>query len=872
MPHIVLHDTWFVHPILLAFHVDQVGQRSIGSFLALGLSLDAANMKWHFSRLLAVFLALRPTTAVGVPSFLAPYLTAMGPVIARQPPELAKEIVIEILCVTFLQPSAPTHHHSLLRAFRECEDFCFFDRIASSWGFGPIMDLEEIVPFLQPVPVLRFYLPLDTADKWIDRDIGPVVIAIGTATRDLAEDPEIAPIRRIMHYFSAKANMLEEEQRMTLCEMDEILQAYAPIYQKTFESTCVDFYRHLKEDLAGLESVVDPTQNRISRALSGASLVLLNTESAAFGNDRGIRPETDTKYELDFVYCTNFCPVKVRQVCARPVFTDPIPELGDCLFEHSAALTIRNPPSPIVSFKLYRDHICIADPTRNRVIPAVELSHIFPRNHSHTAVELFLTNGRSYYIYFQADVLGKLAKALKTGNFSSCRIYIHSNPLRTFKFDELWVTGSISNFEYLIWLNFLSGRSFRDPRFYPVFPALLSNFDDPESWDKERLGSESLLSSFNPTAKTRAAFATGLVPPDFFFRPDAIDELPAWANSPTDFVYRMHRLLESVKVSVWLHRWISVFFHSSGLFTKPMHESRQPFGRTDVAEPVFAIPTQSLIVESVDLQNEDIMTIDADGAIALVVGSMPRKITVSAPVDFGDAVFARGSCSIAALSRDKNMGWIIRDGQIADSFPVFTDLDIIACTGDKLLFCPDGCSVATACHRGVKLLFQAVSRIARIATDVFFKIVVVSTIDGFIHVFDLTTGSRVRSVDIGEEAAALLITRKWGYIIAMADGLVHVLTVNGVLVKQVRLKFGNDQNVSVIGWFPVVSRTDFDYVVFVTVDQKLGIFEAFYPEKAYGFHEVKEQVSNIWLCRATGSFMLLSPSGCVQFVPHPLLA
>lgn len=43
-------------------------------------------------------------------------------------------------------------------------------------------------------------------------------------------------------------------------------------------------------------------------------------------------------------------------------------------------------------------------------------------------------------------------------------------------FRELWVKREISNFEYLMQLNFLAGRSYHDLNQYPVFPWVLSNY------------------------------------------------------------------------------------------------------------------------------------------------------------------------------------------------------------------------------------------------------------------------------------------------------------------------------------------------------------------------------------------------------------
>lgn len=54
---------------------------------------------------------------------------------------------------------------------------------------------------------------------------------------------------------------------------------------------------------------------------------------------------------------------------------------------------------------------------------------------------------------------------------------------------QLWRDGSITNYEYLIYLNKLAGRTFNDLMQYPVFPFILAdyvsfflNLEDPRSF------------------------------------------------------------------------------------------------------------------------------------------------------------------------------------------------------------------------------------------------------------------------------------------------------------------------------------------------------------------------------------------------------
>ena len=54
-----------------------------------------------------------------------------------------------------------------------------------------------------------------------------------------------------------------------------------------------------------------------------------------------------------------------------------------------------------------------------------------------------------------------------------------NNTIKISKLIKLWKSWEISNFEFLMYLNILSNRSYNDISQYPVFPWLLKNYEDP---------------------------------------------------------------------------------------------------------------------------------------------------------------------------------------------------------------------------------------------------------------------------------------------------------------------------------------------------------------------------------------------------------
>jgi WD40 repeat protein len=140
-----------------------------------------------------------------------------------------------------------------------------------------------------------------------------------------------------------------------------------------------------------------------------------------------------------------------------------------------------------------------------------EIKWIFRRRYYYkdSALEIFTINNKSYYFNFKYEndretVLENIIKKLKDynkvimdlkdtkDNFDNVIGYRHNlnaiDVKKSFfkrkdvflsKKVEDWKKWKISNFEFLMWLNIYSNRSYNDISQYPVFPWTLIDFDDP---------------------------------------------------------------------------------------------------------------------------------------------------------------------------------------------------------------------------------------------------------------------------------------------------------------------------------------------------------------------------------------------------------
>ncbi|KNE68092.1 hypothetical protein AMAG_19845 [Allomyces macrogynus ATCC 38327] len=184
-----------------------------------------------------------------------------------------------------------------------------------------------------------------------------------------------------------------------------------------------------------------------------------------------------------------------------------------------------------------------------------------------------------------------------------------------------WAQGELSNYDYLLYLNRLAGRTWNDPHFHPIMPwttdfSMHSHLDGWRDLAKTKFrmvkGDEQLDMTFqndpphhvttfltdlsyytykarqSPKAvlvrHVRGKWAPNEYPtsleqlyqwttdeciPEFYASPDLVRSLhedmgdmalPRWANSPEEFVIKHREVLESPHVSAHLHTWVDLMF------------------------------------------------------------------------------------------------------------------------------------------------------------------------------------------------------------------------------------------------------------------------------------------------------------------------
>jgi hypothetical protein len=295
--------------------------------------------------------------------------------------------------------------------------------------------------------------------------------------------------------------------------------------------------------------------------------------------------------------CFGFAPVKMMPRLARYLDEWNQPRKRGRISVHPCKvvdLTIVKQ----AGLEIYEDCFEISVDSRKFSIWYHSVTFLFWRRR--TGLHLFTVLGRSFHLELgdesqRKDVIEQIA-----GRTEKCVAVIQKvEPklfIRKLPATEQWRNGQISNYEYILWLNTVCGRSFNDLYFYPVFPWVLRNFGsadlDPNNVSGEFLRDFSRCTPEDPLPKVSVGtYLQEILPtedpkevysmddflrfmldgvelvPEFFSMPELFNKhfvLPKWANSPLEFVYLHRKVLESDSVSSTIHHWFTAIFWPSG--------------------------------------------------------------------------------------------------------------------------------------------------------------------------------------------------------------------------------------------------------------------------------------------------------------------
>jgi hypothetical protein len=182
-------------------------------------------------------------------------------------------------------------------------------------------------------------------------------------------------------------------------------------------------------------------------------------------------------------------PPQLLEISEAPVDTEGAPskitsrDAGFFTCTEAFYMTLQK--SVLCTFVLNHSDIQIVVPGREgpvcKTIEAVSVAYVFLRCYLHrpTAIEVITRFGRSYFVRFASQpslpVLRMISK-LASWRHVLVQTVPHARFVEEQHLTDRWLTGAFSNFEYLMRLNMLGGRSFTVTSLYPIFPWVLKDY------------------------------------------------------------------------------------------------------------------------------------------------------------------------------------------------------------------------------------------------------------------------------------------------------------------------------------------------------------------------------------------------------------
>ncbi|KAK7580758.1 hypothetical protein V9T40_001387 [Parthenolecanium corni] len=117
--------------------------------------------------------------------------------------------------------------------------------------------------------------------------------------------------------------------------------------------------------------------------------------------------------------------------------------------------------------------------------PINKLREIYLRRYNlcKTALEFFLTDQTNYFLNFNKEVRSNVFYTIIRLRPPNLLYHSYKSPSDLLKSSDLiqkWVNREITNFDYLMQLNTIAGRTYNDLSQYPVFPWILADYESEE--------------------------------------------------------------------------------------------------------------------------------------------------------------------------------------------------------------------------------------------------------------------------------------------------------------------------------------------------------------------------------------------------------
>ena len=441
-----------------------------------------------------------------------------------------------------------------------------------------------------------------------------------------------------------------------------------------------------------------------------------------------------------------------------------------------------------------------------------------------------------------------------------------------------WMSNQLSNFKYLLFINTVAGRTFGINDSHFILPLVMTS-KKPRSF-KVRLGTptasdvslvySNFINQGNTKHLTKCSdlFAKEL-PVECFCFPELFSkvELPLWAATEYDFVYKQRKMLESDLVSQHLNEWIDYNFPH--LFEGP-HPKRNPYPFVPHFKKSIEIPSKDIIFsfindgplfsivslsESGNYTNTSLF-IDSSANELLINESFTRHIP-SFEEHKGKEFQALANNSLAIVGKET----LIFDGL---SITKLSSRPTIAFHNHWCQCFINESIKVFANTRMTKLLYDRSILIdepicATVSSQ--FSSIAICTRDRSVTVLDLFTGKPRFAFKLQSIASFVVITKSWGFIVCAREvkngTVINVFTISGRQIRESFIAF----RITTMATFE--SCDGFDFIVAGDDSGRVFVFEAFDLSIGEPHSTYNSEISSVGYCQSARSLVVVTKNGHV---------
>lgn len=716
-----------------------------------------------------------------------------------------------------------------------------------------LSDLKNLLAINTKNIHIHFELRLDNENhEWLDKEMAIM------AKEHIPDGLELKEhFLDVIAYFANRTSMEAEARDAIAVKMDEFLQSECQRYALETEKILEKLFATLRNSLKLIgerEPKVVDTRREWER--------MIKTEFERLSKPVEIPTIT---FVRDNAACILYSPMKLKRhpnLTKRRVerFT-PATSLFECM-----CMRVKKLGESRATFILTRDCFLI----NGKPISLNEIRIILTRKRANdeTALEFWTIYGKAILLDFapvkSSVILSKLDKVEM--KYLAMKQTQKANELfENCMFTMFWKKGLCSNFDYVMRMNVLSGRSYNDRYLYPIFPAVLSHFD------LQRFSPMSFPSSDLLPAMSGTETKSSILSPEYYF-------MPSFFDGNYEFVYKHRKALESEQVSKKLHVFIDRFFGCNmkndfphrKLFTKSHEHKVIPQFRCESRKKLHIFKDKTIVYATLTSAlpgDIEVNALSSDGQSYLLNFKLDEQITVTGnsvekDLPTSGSVISSANRYVLLFDKSRFEATLLKRGKLDHVVKIPSETELATCYDfGWVLYCLNRTSIWLRTDAFLKALHHFSSPVRFAVPSPAFKICVVATLDGHVFVYSMNNESTVKTATFDEEITHVVITERFGFIVVFTQSTVNLLSVNGDLIKTVPFRF------SVAKAFAFASFSDFDYVVVETEERELAVFEAFYPDKVVVLGQVDEDIVGVFYAQMKTAFIVIMKSGTINIIP-----